>query len=248
MTGRDYVGEALDNEHRAYAYSFDYEVMHPLMMRAFAPHFVGKSVLEVGSFEGRFTQLLLQAFPSVTCIEASPAAARAAKERLGSEAIIHCVEIEHWDTIDRFDNIVLTHVLEHVANPVAVLQLVTARHLAPGGRVFVACPNANAASRRIAVMMELISHHSSVTAGEALHGHQRTYSLDTLRRDVVAAGLSPREQSGIFFKQFANFQWDAILPLGIVSEDFINASYLLGREYPDLCASIFVVAERASGD
>lgn len=243
MTTRDYVGETLDNEHRAYAYSFDYEVMHPLMMRAFSPHFVGQSVLEIGSFEGRFTELLLQRFPRVTCIEASPDAARIARERLDSKAEIHCVEIEQWETIDRFENIVLTHVLEHVVDPVAVLQAVAERLLAPGGRVFVACPNANAASRRIAVIMGLISHHSAVTAGEALHGHQRTYSLDTLRRDVVAAGLSPLEQSGIFFKQFANFQWDAILPLGIVSDDFINASYLLGREYPDLCASIFVVAK-----
>ena len=37
--------------------------------------------------------------------------------------------------------------------------------------------------------MGLISHNAAVTPAEAEHGHRCTYTLDTLERDAVAAGL-----------------------------------------------------------
>lgn len=46
----------------------------------------------------------------------------------------------------------------------------------------------------------------AVTEAERLHGHRRTYALDTLERDAVAAGLRVVHRSGIFFKALANFQ------------------------------------------
>jgi hypothetical protein len=54
--------------------------------------------------------------------------------------------------------------------------------------------------------MGLISHNAAVTPAEAEHGHRCTYSLDTLERDAVAAGLKVVHRSGIFFKALANFQ------------------------------------------
>ena len=49
---RDYDRETRDTAARRYAYRFDFDVMHPYMIRSFAPHFVPGSLLELGSFRG----------------------------------------------------------------------------------------------------------------------------------------------------------------------------------------------------
>jgi len=112
-----------------------------------------------------------------------------------------------------------------------------------GGRLFLACPNANAPSRQIAVKMGLISHNAAVTPAEEAHGHRCTYSLDTLERDAVAAGLKVLHRSGVFFKALANFQWDKLLQTDIVTPEYMEGCYKLGQQYPDLCSSIFLVCE-----
>lgn len=92
----------------------------------------------------------------------------------------------------------------------------------------------------MAVKMGLISHNSAVTPNEAAHGHRRTYSLDTLERDAVAAGLKSCIVPGIF-KALANFQWDQLLNTDIISWEFLEGCYMLGQHYHDLCSSIFLM-------
>ena len=112
-----------------------------------------------------------------------------------------------------------------------------------GGRLFLACPNANAPSRQIAVKMGLISHNTAVTPAEQVHGHRCTYTLDTLERDAVQGGLRTIYRSGIFFKALANFQWDRLLNTDIISDEYLEGCFQLGQQYPDLCSSIFLVCE-----
>ena len=101
----------------------------------------------------------------------------------------------------------LTHVLEHLDDPVFVLRRVNTEWLSARGRFFLVCPNANAPSRQIAVKMGLITHNAAITPAEKEHGHRITYGLDTLERDARAGGLKVIHRSGIFFKALANFQW-----------------------------------------
>ena len=92
--------------------------------------------------------------------------------------------------------------------------------------------------------MGLISHNSAITDAEKKHGHNITYSLDTLERDAKKAGLITVHRSGIFFKALANFQWDRLLQTDIISEDYLEGCYQLGQQYPDLCSSIFLMCEK----
>src|SRR5271165_1112026 len=243
---RDYDQESRDNQQRRYAYEFDFDVMHPFMIRSFKPFFAAGNVLELGSFKGDFTRLLLPHFTDVTCVEASESARAEARKRLpGSIQFVNST-FEAAALPRRYDHIVMTHVLEHLDDPVAVLKRVNREWLTTAGRLFLACPNGNAPSRQIAVKMGLISHNSAVTAAEAEHGHRRTYTLDTLERDAVAAGLKVTHRTGIFFKALANFQWDRLLRTDIVSGEYLEGCYQLGQQYPDLCASIFLLCERGA--
>ncbi len=246
--GRDYNAEIQDAADHQYAYDFDHDVMHGYMIRSFRPFFVPGSCLELGSHEGRFTERLIAEFDDLTCVEASDAAITTMRSRL--DADVPCIHstFESVDLPRRYDNVVLTHVLEHLDDPVSVLRRVNEEWLTDGGRLFVACPNANAPSRQIAVKMGLISHNSAITEAERAHGHRITYSLDTLERDARAAGLRILHRSGIFFKALANFQWDRLLQTDIISDEYLEGCYQLGQIYPDLCSSVFLVCEGNIGN
>lgn len=244
VSRRDYDDEIKDNAGRRYAYGFDFDVMHPYMIRSFEPFFRPGSLLELGSFKGDFTRRLVPYFQDITCIEASGEALAEARTRLGEGVALVHARFEEVVLPRRYDNVVLTHVLEHIDDPVAVLRRVNDEWLADGGRLFLVCPNANAPSRQIAVKMGLISHNAAVTPAEAEHGHRCTYALDTLERDAVRAGLRVVHRSGIFFKALANFQWDRLLQSDIVTPQYLDGCYMLGQQYPDLCSSIFLLCER----
>jgi len=243
---RDYNKEIEDTTDHKYAYNFDFDVMHKYMAKSFEPFFTNGNVLELGSFKGDFTKRLLPFFEDLTCVEASNIAMAEAKNKFGDRISFVNDLFEKVTLPNRYANIVMTHVLEHLDDPVGVLKRVNDEWLAPGGRFFLVCPNANAPSRQIAVKMGLITHNSAITAAEAGHGHHITYSLDTLERDAVSAGLNIIHRSGIFFKALANFQWDKILNTDVISQEYLEGCYQLGHIYPDLCSSIFLVCEKGS--
>lgn len=245
MSQRNYNQEIIDNDERNYAYSFDFDVMHPFMIKSFKPFFRGDNVLELGSYKGNFTQRLLPFFSDITCVEASSEAIREAKELVPPHVhFIHSTfELAQLDR--KYDNIILTHVLEHLDDPVAVLRRIQAEWLTQDGHLFLVTPNAMAPSRQIAVKMGLISHNAAVTPAEDLHGHRITYSLDTLERDATAAGLNVVLRSGIFFKALANFQWDRLLQTDIISKEYLEGCYQLGQVYPELCSSIFLLCKKS---
>lgn len=244
---RNYNDELNDSdnaESEKYAYGFDFDVMHPYMIKSFEPFFNKGNLLELGSFKGDFTRRFLSHFDDVTCVEASDVAIEEAKQTLGDKVKFVNSLFEKATLPKRYDNVVLTHVLEHLNDPVLVLKRINDEWLAEGGRFFLVCPNANAPSRQIAVKMGLISHNAAVTPAEAEHGHRCTYTLDTLERDAIAAGLNVVHRSGIFFKALANFQWDRLLKTDIISKEYLEGCYKLGQQYPDLCSSIFLMCER----
>lgn len=241
---RDYNQELKDTADHKYAYNFDFDVMHGYMLDSFKPFLRPGNVLELGSFMGDFTKRLVPHFDDITCVEASDDAIKTARQRLGDKIQFVNSRFETASLPKRYDNIVLTHVLEHIDDPIAVLKRVNDEWLSPGGRFFLVCPNANAPSRQIAVKMGLITHNAAVTPAEAEHGHRCTYTLDTLERDATQAGLKVVYRSGIFFKALANFQWDRLLATDIISKEYLDGCFKLGQQYPDLCSSIFLMCEK----
>lgn len=241
---RNYNIELKDTADHKYAYGFDFDVMHPFMLKSFIPFFKEGNFLELGSFKGDFTRRFLPYFDDITCVEASDEAIEIAKKEFGSSVKFINSLFETVTLPTKYDNIVLTHVLEHIDDPIALMKRINDEWLSDNGRFFLVCPNANAPSRQIAVKMGLISHNSAVTRAEKEHGHNITYTFDTLERDAKAAGLKVVHRSGIFFKALANFQWDSLLQTDIISPEYLEGCFQLGQQYPDLCSSIFLMCEK----
>lgn len=243
-TDRNYNEELKDSFDHKYAYNFDFDVMHPFMIKSFIPFFQHGNVLELGSFKGDFTKRLFPYFNDITCVEASNEAIAVAKKEFDDKVNFVNALFEEVSLPRKYDNVILTHVLEHLDDPCFVLQRINNEWLNDNGRFFLVCPNANAPSRQIAVKMGLISHNSAITRAEAEHGHRITYTLDTLERDAKKAGLKVIYRTGIFFKALANFQWDRLLNTDIISKQYLEGCYELGHQYPDLCSSIMLVCEK----
>ncbi len=243
MAMRDYDAEYKDST-RQYAYRFD-AVLRGYIMRALEPFLRTGKALEMGCFTGDVTELIADRYADLTVVEASAELVAKAQARLGSRARFVHGTFERVDLADRYDAIFLIHTLEHLDDPVAVLRRVN-DWLTESGRLFVVVPNANAASRQIAVQMGLIAANDSVTPEERMHGHRKTYRLDTLERDARDAGLSVVRSGGVFFKPLANFQFDRLMGGDVITDEYLEGCYRLGMHYPDLCASIWLVCERGN--
>jgi 2-polyprenyl-3-methyl-5-hydroxy-6-metoxy-1,4-benzoquinol methylase len=242
---RDYNQEFLDTDDHKYAYNFDFDVMHPYMIKSFIPHFVKGNCLELGSFKGDFTKRLTPHFQDITCVEISSEAISEAKSKILDQPI-KWVEgrFEDINLPTKYDNIILTHVLEHIDDPIRLLEKINNKWLSKDGKLFIVVPNANAPSRQIAVKMGLISNNTSITPSEKEHGHVITYTLDMLEGHAQKGGLDVTNRSGIFFKALANFQWDQLLNTDIISKEYLDGCYALGHQYPDLCSSIMLVCKK----
>ena len=79
-TKRDYNKELKDSSDHKYGYSFDFDVMHPYMIKAFIPFFREGNFLELGSYKGNFTKRFMEHFDDITCVEASGEAIEIAKK------------------------------------------------------------------------------------------------------------------------------------------------------------------------
>lgn len=240
---RDYNQEYKDNT-RKYAYEFDY-ILRGYMMRSFEPFLVPGKALEMGCYKGEFTKLILQHYSDVSVIEAADELIDYCKNEVSAEVnYVHgtfeTVELPH-----KYDAIFLMHTLEHLDNPVLVLKRINA-WLSDQGKLFLVVPNANAPSRQIAVKMGLVPYNSAVIESERLHGHRKTYSLDTLEHETLSGGLKVVHRGGVFFKPLAGSQFDEALSAKVISMDYLEGCYKLGMIYPDLCASVFLVCEKGN--
>lgn len=236
---RDLNREFTDSPERLYAYDFDYR-MHEYMLRQFEPLLPKGRALELGCYHGVFTERLVGIFSDVTVVEGASELVEIAQTRVGDRAKFVHSNFETFAPESPFDAIFLIHTLEHLDEPIEMLRRIRT-WLSKGGRLFVAVPNAYAASRQIAVSMGLISEPTAVTDGEAKHGHRRTYCLESLECDIAEAGLHIQESGGIMFKPLANFQFDRCLKEAVINDKFLDGCFDLGRRYPELCASIYTV-------
>jgi 2-polyprenyl-3-methyl-5-hydroxy-6-metoxy-1,4-benzoquinol methylase len=220
-----YLDQQLDFDRRMLR--FRYESLRPYLR--------GPAGLELGSAEGEMTRLLLPHFETLTVVDA----AGDLLERIPASPELRKVRslFEDFAPAERFDTVVMEHVLEHVVDPIDLLRRART-WLADGGRILAGVPNAHSIHRLVAVKMGLLARPDELNARDLDLGHRRVYTPESLRQTAEAAGLHVLERGGVFFKPVSNRQieeqWD---------EAMIEGFHLLGRDFPDQAAEIFIVCE-----
>lgn len=230
----------LDQHVKAYQgdnniYDFDNHILlkwYPERVRKYTAG--ARSLLELGLGHGITATAFGRHFQRHVVIDASPAViANFRHHHPQSRAEIVESYFENFDTDERFEVIVFGFVLEHVNDPVQVL-----RHfrpfLAPGGRMFVAVPNAEVLNRRLGHLAGLLPDITELSDHDRLLGHKRYYTVRTLRCDLERAGYRVERLEGIYLKPLTTSQ--------MLSHNFderiIEALCTVAIEYPELSCGL----------
>ncbi len=215
----------------------------------------GNTLLDLACGDGVITEIFAKHFKRVVGVDASGKHLADAKKRL-PDVEFHESLIEDLNLTEKFDNVFLLNLLEHVVDPVAILQK-SASFLKDNGTLIVHVPNAHAINRKIAVLMGTLQHCEELSPYDInVVGHRRSYILQSLKEDVIKAGLKIKKTGGIFFKilSFAQMNWflekglwkEGGFGWGRVGEEnkdwkslFCKACYEIGKERPEDCNLIY---------
>jgi 2-polyprenyl-3-methyl-5-hydroxy-6-metoxy-1,4-benzoquinol methylase len=198
-------------------------------------HFVGPEGLELGPADGEMTPLLLPHFSRLTIVDGAEELISSIPER-PNLVKVHAL-FEEFEPGWLFNTIIIEHVLEHVENPVALLERVR-RWLAPQGVMIVGVPNGHSIHRLAAVKMGLLEEPCQLNQRDYQLGHRRVYTPHTLRKDIETAGLRTIATGGVFFKPVSNQQIQDYW-----TEEMIQGFYELGKEFPEHSAELYAVCQ-----
>ncbi|MFM9840710.1 MAG: class I SAM-dependent methyltransferase [Cyclobacteriaceae bacterium] len=232
---------ALDEHVSAYEgqslYDFDNDILlkwYPKRIVALNPE--AKSLLELGLGHGFSTSIFSTTFPRHVVLDGSLAVIENFKKRYPDyRAEIIETFFENYKTDERFDVIVLGFILEHVDDPVSILNRFK-QFVKPGGRIYAAVPNAEVLNRRLGHLAGLLPDMQELSRNDILLGHKRYYTVKTLAADVESAGYEIERMEGIYLKPLTTRQ---LISLNLDIR-IIHSLCEVGIEYPELSCGILV--------
>ena len=194
------------------------------------------SLLELGIGHGFTASLFNGACDRHVIVEGSDVMIRQFQENnpsFGAELIKDW--FESYKTDEQFDVIVMGFILEHVEDPGFLLDRYREK-LNPGGRMFIAVPNAKSLNRRLGLELGKIDDIYSLNENDIAQGHRRQFCLESLHTLVTGCGWRVIHQEGIYLKP---------LPLAALKDlpDFqenLQAMLRVGVDFPDLCVVLLM--------
>jgi len=203
------------------------------------------SVLEFGI--GAHQNLInISKYASELCVlEGSSTAIYHFKEKYPDLAEkIYLVEtlFEDYNCDKAYDRIIMSFILEHVDDPLFILRKYR-KHLSEDGKLIVVVPNSESLHRRIAYKMSLLEDMEMLSEFDIKVGHQRWFNVGTLHALLRKSGYDIIDTRGLFLKPLTTSQ---LKELGL-GDSFYNALGVIGYDYPELCSSLVVVAEKSKG-
>lgn len=192
------------------------------------------SLLELGLGHGFAALVFAGHFSRHAILEGSPAViAHFQKKHPDFGAEIIETYFEDYSTEEKFDAIVMGFVLEHVEEPVALLRRYR-EFLTPGGRIYVAVPNAESMNRQLGHLAGLLPDLFHLSQNDQDLGHRRFFTTERLREDIGKAGGQIVRLEGIYLKPFTTTQ---LVSLNL-DERILDALCQLGIRYPELCCGL----------
>ena len=233
------MSNILDSHLAAYEgqnlYDFDNEILltwYP--KRIISSSKKGDTLLELGLGHGFTTNIFSTFFDRHVVLDGSAAVISHYKTKHPeSKAEIVETYFENYETDEQFDLIVMGFVLEHVDNPVQIMERFR-KFLKPGGKMYVSVPNAEVMNRRLGNLAGDLDDMKAMAPNDILLGQQRYYTVKTLEEDIAEAGYKVVLMEGIYLKPFATRQ---MVSLGL-PERYIDALCELAVHYPELSCGL----------
>lgn len=227
-------------EQDADAYDRDFVLDNRLMLHWYPERVMaladGRSALELGLGHGFTTEAFSRRFERYAVVDGSQEMIDRFRNRFAHVDVdIRRAYFEQFSTEERFDNVLMGFVLEHVDDPGELLRHY-ARFLAPKGSVFIAVPNAEALHRRFGHAAGMLPDMQVLGDADRAFGHQRYFTLASLTCLVEDSGYSVVATEGILLKPITTQQMiDLRLP-----EEILQAMLKVGVNYPELCNALLL--------
>jgi len=223
-------------------HTLDNQLMHEWYPKRVVEASHGESFLELGLGHGHSASIFASRFSRYKVVEASPEMIRRFRNRFGLlEMEIEVAYFEAFETDERFDHIGMGFVLEHVDDPLAILQRFLS-FLKPGGTLFAAVPNCESLHRRIGHAAGLLPDMTVLSEGDRRFGHKRYFSLPSFELLLVAAGCEVMSAEGLMLKPVTTAQLEALN----LSPAVLQGLMQVGMGYPELCNAFLVQARPAA--
>ena len=217
-------------------------VMAVYDVKEIVPNLKGKRLLEMGTSAGTVTKHLLPLADSLDIVEGSETGIQRTEELLGNPENLsyHHNLWEHFEPEQAYSDIVFVRGLEHVEEPVALLQQMK-QWITPGGRIHIIVPNAHSLHRNVMVRTGELDHIKALRGRDYQVGHKRVYTKEELEADVNDASLSIPHSTGFFLKTLPTKR------MGDITMDpehsLVRSCYQAGKVLPDLGTQLYVVGE-----
>jgi len=199
----------------------------------------GSRALELGCATGVMTAELARRFPHLDVVDGAERYARHARGILGDreagsrQRVHHCL-FEEFTPTASYDLIVMAYVLEHVADPRALMRQAR-KWLAPGGAIHVVVPNAESLHRQVGMSMGLLHRLDELCESDLAIGHRRVYTWERLAEEIAASGLHVTSMEGILLKPLPSALMEAW------PQDLRDAFFELAPVAPRLCSEIHAI-------
>ena len=205
----------------------------------FQDHYKGSTCLELGPAEGQGTAHLLAYFDKVVSVDGSQTFIDDLESKFGSNKKFTsvCSYFEDLELDEKYDTIILAHILEHVDNPNEILA-VAKKFLNKDGVIIADVPNANSLHRQIGVKMGLLAHNTELNDADKSVGHKRVYTPEEFQKEIKKAGFEIIKFGGTFIKITSNSETQQKF-----SDEQLNAMVQIGLDNPEIAADIFIVAK-----
>lgn len=203
------------------------------------PKLKGESILELGVGDQIYIPKLIERFKGVTTIDASSELLNEMKKRVSSKSWTPIVSLfEDYQPEKRFDIVLATNVLEHVDDPIIVLELARKSWLKDGGSLVVVVPHALSLHRRLGVKMGLSSFPGELSDADRRNGHKRCFTYCEIEKMIVETGFDIVEKRGMFATIFPSSM------LVQCSDDQLRGMFDLGLDLPiEYSANIYFLAK-----
>jgi len=196
----------------------------------------GRSLLELGLGHGFTTPVFAQHFERHVVLEGSKAVIDQFQAQHPSVSATICqTYFEDFRTDERFDVIVMGFILEHVDDPHAMMRRYR-ELLNPGGVIYLAVPNGEALNRRIGHAAGMMDDMMALGSADREQGHQRLFTLSSLRDLVASAELREKWTEGLFLKAITTSQIQKLA----LAESVLKGMLEVGVDYPELCVAMLM--------
>lgn len=145
---------------------------------------------------------------------------------------------ETFEAEGRFDVIEAGFVLEHVDNPALILRRMHP-FLRPGGRLFIAVPNARSLHRLVGFHAGLLKDMYALSDADRALGHQRYFDLERLTSLVESCGWRVRQAQGMLLKPFTTGQMGKL----DLAPAVWQALQTVAADYPEISNAIQLEVE-----